>query len=196
VDVFEAIRTTRAMRRLDPSRDVSDEDIRTIVEAATKAGSAGNRQPARWLVVRDAEKRRQLGELYRECVEPLLRDDQDRTKTDPATAKRLKSTWHLARHLGEAPVLVLACASGQPNAAVFVGVQNLMLAARALGLGTTLTTSHLCNEQKVKALVGIPDDVNTFCLIPVGYPLGRWGDAPRRPVEELAYRDEWGRELR
>jgi nitroreductase len=196
VDVFEAIRTTRAMRRLDPSRDVSDEDIRTIVEAATKAGSAGNRQPARWLVVRDAEKRRQLGELYRECVEPLLRDDQDRTKTDPATAKRLKSTWHLARHLGEAPVLVLACASGQPNAAVFVGVQNLMLAARALGLGTTLTTSHLCNEQKVKALLGIPDDVNTYCLIPVGYPLGRWGDAPRRPVEELAYRDEWGRELR
>jgi nitroreductase len=196
VDVFEAIRTTRAMRRLDPSRDVSDEDIRTIVEAATKAGSAGNRQPARWLVVRDAEKRRQLGELYRECVEPLLRDDQDRTKTDPATAKRLKSTWHLARHLGEAPVLVLACASGQPNAAVFVGVQNLMLAARALGLGTTLTTSHLCNEQKVKALLRIPDDVNTFCLIPVGYPLGRWGDAPRRPVEELAYRDEWGRELR
>jgi nitroreductase len=196
VDVFEAIRTTRAMRRLDPSRDVSDEDIRTIVEAATKAGSAGNRQPARWLVVRDAEKRRQLGELYRECVEPLLRDDQDRTKTDPATAKRLKSTWHLARHLGEAPVLVLACASGQPNAAVFVGVQNLMLAARALGLGTTLTTSHLCNEQKVKALLGIPDDVNTFCLIPVGYPLGRWGDAPRRPVEELAYLDEWGRELR
>jgi nitroreductase len=196
VDVFEAIRTTRAMRRLDPSRDVSDEDIRTIVEAATRAGSAGNRQPARWLVVRDAEKRRQLGELYRECVEPLLRDDQDRTKTDPATAKRLKSTWHLARHLGEAPVLVLACASGQPNAAVFVGVQNLMLAARALGLGTTLTTSHLCNEQKVKALLGIPDDVNTYCLIPVGYPLGRWGDAPRRPVEELAYRDEWGRELR
>ena len=184
------------MRRLDPSRDVSDEDIRTIVEAATKAGSAGNRQPARWLVVRDAEKRRQLGELYRECVEPLLRDDQDRTKTDPATAKRLKSTWYLARHLGEAPVLVLACASGQPNAAVFVGVQNLMLAARALGLGTTLTTSHLCNEQKVKALLGIPDDVNTFCLIPVGYPLGRWGDAPRRPVEELAYLDEWGRELR
>ena len=196
MDVFEAIRTTRAMRRLDPSREVSDEDIHTIVEAATKAGSAGNRQPARWLVVRDAEKRRQLGELYRQCVEPLLRDDQERAKTDPAIAKRLKSTLHLARHLGEAPVLVLACAPGQPHASVFVGVQNLMLAARALGLGTTLTTSHLCNEQKVKALLGIPDDVNTFCLIPVGYPLGRWGDAPRRPVEELAFRDEWGRELR
>jgi nitroreductase len=196
VDVFEAIRTTRAMRRLDPSREVSDEDIHTIVEAATKAGSAGNRQPARWLVVRDAEKRRQLGELYRQCVEPLLRDDQERAKTDPAIAKRLKSTLYLARHLGEAPVLVLACAPGQPHASVFVGVQNLMLAARALGLGTTLTTSHLCNEQKVKALLGIPDDVNTFCLIPVGYPLGRWGDAPRRPVEELAFRDEWGRELR
>ena len=196
MDVFEAIRTTRAMRRLDPSRKVSDEDIRTIVEAATKAGSAGNRQPVRWLVVRDAEKRRQLGELYRECVEPLLRNDDENAKTDPATARRLKSTWHLARHLGEAPVLVLACAPGQVHAAVFVGVQNLMLAARALGLGTTLTTSHRCNEEKVKALLGIPDDVNTFCLIPVGYPLGRWGEAQRQPVEELAYRDDWGRKLR
>jgi nitroreductase len=196
VDVFEAIRTTRAMRRLDSSREVSDDDIRTIVEAATKAGSAGNRQPVRWLVVRDAEKRRQLGELYRECVEPLLRDDVERAKTDPATATRLKSTRHLARHLGEAPLLVLACAAGQVDAAVFVGVQNLMLAARALGLGTTLTTSHRCNEEKVKALLGIPADINTFCLIPVGYPLGRWGEAQRRPVEELAYRDDWGRKLR
>jgi nitroreductase len=196
VDVFEAIRTTRAMRRLDSSREVSDDDIRTIVEAATKAGSAGNRQPVRWLVVRDAEKRRQLGELYRECVEPLLRDDVERAKTDPATTTRLKSTRHLARHLGEAPVLVLACAAGQVDAAVFVGVQNLMLAARALGLGTTLTTSHRCNEEKVKALLGIPGDINTFCLIPVGYSLGRWGEAQRRPVEELAYRDDWGRKLR
>ena len=195
MDVFEAIRTTRAMRRLDPSREVSDEDIRTIVEAATKAGSAGNRQPVRWLVVRDAEKRRQLGELYRECVEPLLRDDEEHAKTDAATAKRLKSTRHLARHLGEAPVLVLACAPGQVHAAVFVGAQNLMLAARALGLGTTLTTSHRCNEDKVKTLLGIPDDVDTFCLIPVGYPLGRWGEAQRRPVEELAYQDGWGRKL-
>jgi len=184
------------MRHLDPSREVSEADIRTIVEAATKAASGGNRQAARWLVIRDAEKRRQLGHLYRECVEPLLRADEERAKTDPATASRLKSSWHLARHLGEAPVLVLACAPGKAQASVFVGVQNLMLAARALGLGTTLTTSHLCNEQKVKALLGIPDDVNTFCLIPVGYPLGRWGEAKRKPVEDLAYRDEWGRGLR
>jgi nitroreductase len=196
MDVFEAIRTTRAMRRLDSSRIVSEEDIRTIVEAATKAGSAGNRQPVRWLVVRDGEKRRRLGELYRECVEPLLRDDEERAKTDPATARRLKSTRHLARHLGEAPVLILACAPGQVQAAVFVGVQNLMLAARALGLGTTLTTSHRCNEEKIKALLGIPDDVSTFCIIPVGYPLGRWGEAQRQPVEQLAYRDAWGQNLR
>jgi nitroreductase len=196
VDVFEAIRTTRAMRRLDPTREVSDEDVRTIIEAATKAGSAGNRQPVRWLVVRDGEKRRQLGELYLECVEPLLRDDQEQTMTDPAIARRLKSTGHLARHLGEAPVLILACAPAEAHAPVFVGAQNLMLAARALGLGTTLTTSHRCNEEKVKTLLAIPAEISTFCLIPVGYPLGRWGEARRKPVEELAYRDEWGRNLR
>jgi nitroreductase len=61
MDVFEAIATTRAMRRLDPDRDVSDADVLTIVEAATKAATGGNAQPVRWMVVRDADKRRQLG---------------------------------------------------------------------------------------------------------------------------------------
>jgi nitroreductase len=67
-----------------------------------------------------------------------------------------------------------------------------MLAARALGLGTTLTTSHLQDEQAVKTILGIPESVDTYCMIPVGYPLGRWGEAQRKPVEEVAYRDRWG----
>jgi len=97
--------------------------------------------------------------------------------------------------MGEAPVIILACAAGQRGrveASVFPAVQNLLLAARALGLGTTLTTIHRCNEDKVKELLGIPEDVHTFCMIPVGYPRGRWGEAPRRPVQEVAYRDTWG----
>jgi nitroreductase len=67
-----------------------------------------------------------------------------------------------------------------------------MLAARALGLGTTLTTIHLCDEAAVKQVLGIPEDVATYCIVPVGHPLGRWGEARRRPVEEVAYRDAWG----
>ena len=96
-------------------------------------------------------------------------------------------------HIGEAPALILACAPGEAQASVFPGVQNLMLAARALGLGTTLTTTHRCNETKVKQLLGIPDEVNTFCMIPVGYPLGRWGAAKGKAVDEVAFWDDWGR---
>jgi nitroreductase len=67
-----------------------------------------------------------------------------------------------------------------------------MLAARALGLGTTLTTIHRREEEAVKAVLGIPDEVHTYCIIPVGHPLGRWGEAPRRPFEEVTYWDRWG----
>jgi len=71
-------------------------------------------------------------------------------------------------------------------------VQNALLAARALGLGTTLTTSHLQDETAVKLILGIPDEVATYCIIPVGYPIGRWGEAVRKPVDQVTYRDTWG----
>jgi nitroreductase len=97
--------------------------------------------------------------------------------------------------MGETPVLVIPCARGERGrveSSVFPGVQNLMLAARGLGLGTTLTTIHRLHEDEVKELLGIPADVHTFAIIPVGYPLGRWGEAPRRPVDQVTYRDRWG----
>jgi nitroreductase len=74
---------------------------------------------------------------------------------------------------------------------VYGAVQNLFLAARALGLGTTLTTVHRFREPEVRAVLGIPDDVTTWAMIPVGYPLGRWGEAKRRPVREVTYWDTW-----
>lgn len=186
MDVFEAIWTTRAMRRLDPSRPVADADLRKIVEAATKAASGGNSQPVRWIVVTDTEIRRRLGEMYRRCASKLLEGDED----SPLT----RSSWHLVEHFGEAPALLVACTQGQSRrpASVYPGVQNLMLAARALGLGTTLTTSQLEDEPAVREILGLPENVFTYCIIPVGYPLGRWGEAQRKPVEEIAYRDRWG----
>jgi nitroreductase len=189
MDVFEAISTTRAMRRLDPDRDVSDADILTIVEAATKAATGGNMQPVRWLVVRDADKRRQLGDIYRQCW-GRARQLYDTGKP----SRMLSSADHLGEHLGEAPVLILPCAKGAPGQAdssVFPGVQNLFLAARALGLGTTLTTVHRLREDEVRAVLDIPEDVTTFALIPVGYPTGRWGEGKRRPVREVTYWDTW-----
>jgi len=185
LDLFEAIHTTRAMRRLDPTRSVSDADIRRVLEAATKAPTGGNSQPVRWIVVTDQEQRRQLGEAYRRSAAKLMEGDED----SPLT----RSAWYLIDHFGEAPVHIVACTEGENRrpASVLPAVQNLMLAARGLGLGTTLTTSHLEDEAPVKRILGIPENVMTYCIIPMGYPLGRWGEAPRKPVEEVAYRDRW-----
>src|SRR5467141_4019122 len=144
MDVFEAINTTRAMRRLDNSRAVADEDIRRILEAGTRASTGGNSQPVRWVVVTDLEVKRRLGKVYRRTASKLMEGDED----SPLT----RSSWHLIDHFGEAPALIVVCTEG-PNrrpASVFPAVQNVMLAARALGLGTTLTTSHLDEEDEIK----------------------------------------------
>jgi nitroreductase len=193
MELFEAIATTRAMRRLDATKAVSDEDILTIVEAATKAATGGNSQPVRWLVVRDADKRRRLGEIYGECWRSV-RGFYASAEQTPTTTRMLGSADHLGEHMGEAPVLILPCSKGEPGQAessVFPGVQNLFLAARALGLGTTLTTVHRFREDEVREVLGIPADVNTWALIPVGYPTGKWGEGKRRPVREVTYWDTW-----
>ena len=194
MDVFEAIATTRSMRRLDPTRAVADADILKIVEAATKAPSGGNRQPVRWLVVRDADKRRQLGEIYKDCFAVYQQSYAEDTNPSPALAKVRRSAGHLAEHMGDAPVIVIPCSKGgvgRAEPSVFPAVQNLFLAARALGLGTTLTTVHRLREADVRALLGIPDAYTTWAMIPVGYPTGRWGEAVRRPVGEVTYWDTW-----
>lgn len=192
MDLFEAMRTTRAMRRLDRERPVPREDIWTIVEMATKAATGGNSQPVRWIVVEDAEKRRQLGEIYRRCWDQVGAMYRQRTAADDERTNRmLNSADHLGAHMGEAPVIIVPASKGGDAASVFPGVQNLFLAARALGLGTTLTTVHQLEEDAVRAVLGIPEDVRTWAMIPVGYPTGRWAEAPRRPVEETTYWDGW-----
>ena len=192
MDVFEAIRTTRAMRRLDATKDVSDDDLWKIIEAATKAPSGGNSQPMRWLVVRDAAKRRALGEIYKKSWTPVSGMYRQRTSSEDTTTQRvLNSADWLGEHMGDAPVILLPCSKGGDPGSIYPGVQNLFLAARALGLGTTLTTVHRMNEQEVRDVLGIPEDVSTWAMIPVGYPTGRWGEAARRPVEDVTYWDEW-----
>lgn len=195
MDLFEAIRTTRAMRRLDPDLPVADEDIRTILEAALKGPTGGNQQPLRWLVIRDQATKVELQKIYQRCWDRGREPYVD--KPGVLAPQILSSADHLAANLHLAPVLILACADTgsagkRYDASVYPSVQNLLLAARGLGLGTTLTTAHMFAEGEVKELLGIPEHVTTYALIPVGYPTGRWGEAKRKPLDEVSYHDRWG----
>jgi nitroreductase len=198
MDVFEAIGTLRAMRRLKPD-PVSDGDVWKILDAATKAPSGGNRQPWNFIVVRDPEAKRKLGEYYLDAWSKAYVTGPGRdTQGDPRSDRVYRSAEHLAHHMAEAPVLIIVTArTGGSGAAlaggsIFPAIQNLMLAARALGLGTTLTTMHKVHEAEVKDLLGIPDQVETIALIPVGWPEGRFGPVARLPVEKVVYWEKWG----
>jgi nitroreductase len=201
MDFFETVTTQRAMRRLKPD-PIPDAVLRQIMDATICAPSGGNRQGWSFLVVRDPAKRVRLGELYREAWGELMKVPYYRGAAaagpDSREGKMLASARHLSEHLGEAPVLVLACigtdgrATITTGASIYPAVQNLMLAARALGVGSCLTTIHKYRDPQLKELLGIPADVETAALIPLGYPLGKFGRPPRRPVAEVVHADHWG----
>jgi nitroreductase len=191
VDVFEAIRTTRAMRRLDPYKQVAESDIVRLVDAAMRGPNGGNTQPVRCVIVTDPDLKLRLGEIYRDCWNYFRGSYVDDSTLAEQAQRVVRSGDHLGEHMGESPVIIVVCARDAHPASVYPGIQNLLLAGRALGLGTTLTTVHTRREEDVRRLLGIPGDVKTYALIPVGYPTGRWGEAPRRPVDEVTYWNGW-----
>ena len=198
MDVFEVINTTRAMRRLKPD-PVPDELIWKVLEAAIRAPSGGNRQPWNFIVIRDPETKKKIAAWYLEAWNATYGAAREAMAADPNAARMFSSADHLANHLAEVPVLIIAAIRGGDTGTspagsyVYPAVQNLMLAARGLGLGTTLTTLHRAHEDEVKELLAIPDNVQTLALIPLGWPKGKFGMGPRRPVEEVAYWDNWGK---
>ncbi len=202
MDLFDAMHTQRAVRRFAPD-PVPSEAVSRVLDAATRAPSGGNSQPWSFIVLRDAEVRRQVGALYRDAWE-AGGVDRFTSDPDPAKARVYRSAKYLAERMGEAPVLILACIesggrgpSFTTGASIYPAVQNLMLAARALGLGTVITTIHRGREGEIKELLSIPDDVTTAALIPMGYPAEGAGFGPvrRRPVTEVTHLDRWGQPL-
>ena len=197
MDVFEVINTTRAMRRLKPD-DVPDELVWKVLAAAIRAPSGGNRQPWAFMVIRDEETKKKIGAWYLEAWNATYGQAKDTVTADAQGARMFGSADHLANHLAEVPVLILAMVrsgavgTSPSGSYIYPAVQNLMLAARALGLGTTLTTLHRAHEADVKALLGIPDEIETMALIPMGWPEGKFGMGPRKPVEEVTYWESWG----
>ena len=203
IGLFEAMYTQRAVRRLKPD-PVSDELVTKLIEAATKAPSGGDRQPWAFVVIRDAAARKQIGAWYLDAWNKTYGaiPAASRAAMPDRTKRVISSAEHLAFHMGEAPVLILVCARGllPPDLAyaasshygsVFPAVQNLLLAARGLGLGATLTTLHKMHEAELKQLLGIPEKVETVALIPIGHPAGKYGPTRRRPIEEVTHFDRW-----
>ena len=201
IGLFEAIYRQRAIRQFKPD-PVPDELLHKLIEAATKAPSGGNRQPWKFLVIRDAELKRRIGEYYRLAYEAAYGGADTATSTLQPAIRR--SATGLSETMHQVPLLILACIEHDGSAAatgrggsIFPAVQNILLAAQGLGLGSVLTSLHRRYEGEIKELLGIPENVETVALLPIGYPAAgsRYGPTTRQPVAEVAYRDRWGAAL-
>jgi nitroreductase len=212
IDVFEAINTTRAVRRFT-AEPVTDAEVMTCIRAATQGPSGGNIQPWQFLVVTDAATKRALGDVYRRAYdryEPALQRSLPpfRSPEHKASFERMaRTSRHLAEHLGEAPVLVLFLMPnismtlqddvgpldvGTPFASVYPAVQNFMLAARGLGIGTTLTTVYRIYQDEVRAISAIPDRYEVVALIPMGRPQKPFRVGRRRDAEQITHWNRFG----
>jgi nitroreductase len=221
IGLFEAIYSARSIRRLKPD-PVPEELITAVLDAAIRAPSGGNAQSWAFIVVRDPDQRHQLGVIYRKAsdIAEAMYAARGRPPhlTERQFARLMTTGAHLWEHMGEAPVLLIPCArlplvparEALPpdiaarwedevayaerirGASIYPAVQNVILACRGFGLGTVITTNHIRYEDEVKALLGIPEDVSTFALMPIGWPIDKFGPLTRRPLAEVAHSDRWG----
>jgi nitroreductase len=219
IGLFEAIYSARSIRKLsaDP---VPEALITRVLETATQAPSGGNAQNWAFVVVRDPKLRARLGAIYRKGSDIASAVYAARSRPEHQSEAQYqrfmtRGAW-LWDHLAEAPVILVVCLRPRAmparemlppeidygaeiayldrirGASIYPAVQNIILACRALGLGTVLTTNHLRCEAELKAALGIPADVATFALMPIGWPLQNFGPLTRKPVREVAFADRWG----
>lgn len=218
IGVFEAIHSARALRRFRPD-PVPDEVIARVLDAAIRAPSAGNGQNWLFVVVKDAQQRQRLGEIYRRAGAMVWELYQRRGRPEHISEaqweKIATSGLYLHQHLAEAPLLLVACLRlgategfgdlpqetqiammaafpWMAGASIYPAIQNVILACRALGLGTCLTTNHMLLEAEVKLLLGLPAEFRTFALLPIGYPRNKFGAVNRRPLSEVVTIDRFG----
>lgn len=201
-DLFEIMRTTRSMRRLKPD-PVPDSLLRQVLEAGTFAANGGNMQTWRFLLIRDAAIKAKVAEFYRrawhEVVGPRYRSGGPAPgMTAERFERMLAAAEHLADHFHEAPAWIVPCAIGgtgtrTSGSSIYPAVQNMLLAARALGLGATLTTLYLIHEKEAEAAMGLPEDVHSFAIIPIGFPMGKFGPVRRGALSDVVFADRWER---
>lgn len=205
--IFEVMYNARAMRRIKPDA-VPEEQLVKLIDAANQAPSGSNTQNARYIVVRDRGQKEKLAELNRKVFELYTAPSGNRAaalphQTAEARGRMLEAVRWQADHFAEIPALIIAClqtggpvresfaAGAGAGGSIWPGVQNLLLAARALGLAATPTTFALADRKAAKEVLALPDDIEPFCLIPVGYPMGKFGPVTRKPVSEIMRFDRW-----
>jgi len=205
VKLFEAMFSMRAMRRLKPD-PVPEALVEQILRAGQAAPNGGNSQDWGVLVVTDSTVKEKVQVYYQRAYDELVAkhyaerlaqmpDGPDRNKL----ARQIAAVAHLTHHLREVPVWLVAClrvgaqgANPMSGASIYPAVQNMLLAARALGLGSTLTTRHMVYGTEVDAILGLPEGVKSFAILPIGYPEGRFGPVSRQPLDKFAHREAWG----
>ena len=200
IDVIDAIHSTPARRYLKPD-PIPEGVLWALLDAAIRGPTGGNAQGWGWVVVTDPDVKQKIQSWYLEGWEAAygVRREEILASEDGAGLGRRNflSADHLANHLHEAPVWIMpvlrsARESRITGSSIYGAVQNLMLAARAHGIGATLTSLYAGHEDEVRELLGLPDDAKTMGLIPLGYPAqGRWAEPKRRPVEEVVHWGQW-----
>ena len=203
IGLFEAINTQRALRYIKPD-PIPDSLVRQVLDAGIRAPNGGNQQRWGFVVIKDPEVKRKIAEKYKGTERPAHQPAADSALARSA-ARNDRAANYLSEHLAEVPVLILACT--QPagggdgsdishGASIYPAVQNMLLAARGLGLASVLTTRPRRGfEKEIKEWLNIPDNFVTAALLPLGYPQEgyKYGPTTRSPVEEVTYDDQWGR---
>ena len=205
-DLFETMETMRAMRRLKPD-PVPDELIARILRAGTCAPSGGNTQKWRFLVIKDRKVKEAATVWYKKAYDEIIGPRYSTVAPPPGVSpekfkRQHEAVEYLTSHFAEAPVWIVACLEDGANpgpsagASIYPAVQNMVLACRAVGLGTTLTNRHMFYQKEVDKALGLPDGVHSYAILPIGYPMGKFGPVGRGPLNEIVYQDRWGEPYR
>ena len=193
IGLFEAIDSQRTLRYIKPD-PVPPEYIQRILEAAVKAPSGGNSQPWEFVVVQDTGLKLALAGLYRRAWA-----DAEEGQPPPPDTRSHRSARHLMEHMEDAPVLIVVClrvGDQEPGlyegSSIYPAIQNMLLAARGLGLASVLTNGWAKYEPELRAVLGIPREYRAAAMLPIGFPDGvRYGPPRRDPVESHLHRDGW-----
>ena len=202
-DLFDLMYSMRAMRRLKPD-PVPDELIVKILDAGIQAPNGGNNQTWHFVVIKDVEIKKAVQVWYKKALDEVVGPRYASSAPPPGSSAEKYHRQHLAveyltDHFHEAPVWIVCCTKGNDGlpsrmagAAIYTAVQNMMLATRALGLGTNLTTRHLIYAEESERALELPDDVLSYAILPIGYPMGNFGPVTRGDLSKFVSFDRVG----